>query len=92
MRHTLRLLAASLLIAALPHAANAQSTPPSDQPLRAVLDESKEKNRGVTIYVNGASIPVLVVAVESGYVIGRSRESSRIVIRLDRIDAVVPSF
>jgi len=61
-------------------------------PLRATLLESKEKNRGVTIHANGASIGCIVVSVDEHYVIGRSQTASRIVVRLDRIDGVSAMF
>ncbi len=59
---------------------------------RAVLLESKEKNRGVAIHANGVSINAVVVSVDERYVVARSQQSSRIVIRLDRIDGVSAFF
>ena len=61
-------------------------------PLRAVLLESKEKNRGVSLHVNGSNIGMVVTAVDEQYVTGRSQSTSRIVIRLDRIDGVSAMF
>jgi hypothetical protein len=61
-------------------------------PLRATLLESKEKNRGVTLHVNGASVSCIVTTVDDTYVIGRSNQASRVVIRLDRIDGVSAMF
>lgn len=61
-------------------------------PLRATLLESKEKNRGVTIHAHGVSIGCVVVSVDDRYVIGRSNQASRVVIRLDRIDGVSAMF
>lgn len=61
-------------------------------PLRATLLESKEKNRGVTIHANGASIGCVVVSVDEHYVVGRSQTASRVVVRLDRIDGVSAMF
>lgn len=61
-------------------------------PLRVVLMESKDKNRGVNLHVNGANIGMIVTAVDDRYVIGRSQTTSRIVIRLDRIDGVSAMF
>jgi hypothetical protein len=60
--------------------------------LRSVLLESKDKNRGVAIYVNGTTVNAVVVSVDDRYVTGRSQQSSRIVIRLDRIDGVASAF
>lgn len=61
-------------------------------PLRALLLESKEKNRGVAIHAAGTTINGIVVSVDDRYVIARSQQSSRIVIRLDRVDGVSASF
>jgi hypothetical protein len=60
--------------------------------MRALLAESKDKGRGVSIYANGATIQAVVVAMEDRYVIAKNRESGRIVIRLDRIDGVASQF
>ena len=60
--------------------------------LTATLLESKEKNRGVNIHVQGATIGCIVTAIEGQYVIGRSNQASRVVIRLDRIDGVSAMF
>lgn len=65
---------------------------PSQDPLRGVLLESKEKSRGVTIHANGNNIGMVVTAMDEHYVIGRSQLSSRIVLRLDRIDGVSTMF
>jgi len=72
-----------------PAAAQAVQAP---DPLRAVLQESKDKNRGVAIHANGTTINAVVVAVDDRYVIAKSQQSSRIVIRIDRIDGVSSSF
>ena len=66
--------------------------PAEQDPLRAVLAESKEKNRGVAIYANGATINGVVVSLDDRYVTAKSQQSSRIVIRLDRIDGVSTLF
>lgn len=73
--------------------AGATELPPAEKdPLRATLLESKEKNRGVTIHANGASIGCVVISVDERYVIGRSQTASRVVVRLDRIDGVSAMF
>ena len=61
-------------------------------PLRATLLESKEKGKGVNIYVSGATIAMVVTAVDERYAIGRSQQATRIVVRLDRIDGVSTAF
>jgi uncharacterized membrane protein len=92
-------LAAALLVAAalavpafvaLPAPAAAQGA--DADALRAVLLESKEKSRGVAIHANGTTINAVVVSVDERYVIARSQQSSRIVVRLDRIDGVSAFF
>lgn len=93
-----RLLAVLVLIASL--AAPALGADPvaapkagaEQDPLRAVLAESKDKNRGVAIYTNGATINGVVVSLDDRYVTAKSQQSSRIVIRLDRIDGVSTLF
>lgn len=57
-------------------------------PLRAVLADSKEKNRGVTIYTRGSAIAMVVTGLDERYVMGRSQQATRIVIRIDHIDGV----
>jgi len=98
MKLPCRLLAAFLLMASL--AVPATAADPVAAPkatieqdaLRAVLAESKEKNRGVAIYANGVTINGVVVSVDDRYVTAKSQQSSRIVIRLDRIDGVSTLF
>lgn len=72
-------------------AADSASTSEKD-PLRASLLESKEKCKGVTIYANGATISMVVTAVDERYAIGRNQQTTRIVVRLDRIDGVSAAF
>ena len=68
--------------------------PPANEKdaLRATLIESKDKNKGVTLHASGASIAMVVTALEERYVIGRSQQASRIIVRLDRIDGVSAAF
>ncbi|HEX8987086.1 MAG TPA: hypothetical protein VF816_03930 [Rhodocyclaceae bacterium] len=87
-RHALAFIAAL----ALAGVALADAPAAERDPLRATLLESKEKNRGVTIYVNGASVSCIVTSVDDAYVVGRSNQASRVVIRLDRIDGVSAMF
>jgi F0F1-type ATP synthase delta subunit len=82
---------ASVIAAGAVGAADQPSANEKD-PLRATLLESKEKNRGVNIHVKGNSIGMVVVSVDDKYVIGRSQQASRIVIRVDRVDGVSAMF
>jgi hypothetical protein len=92
MPRTARFLAPLLLSALLAGPVLAADAAAEKDPLRAVLLESKEKNRGVAIHANGVSINAVVVSVDDRYVVARSQQSSRIVIRLDRIDGVSAFF
>ena len=87
-----RLVAPLLFAALLAGPALASEAAAEKDSLRAVLLESKEKNRGVAIHANGVSINAVVVSVDERYVIARSQQSSRIVIRLDRIDGISAFF
>lgn len=85
---------AAILVAvslAMPLCAAAQTGGAGDE-LRSVLLESKEKNRGIAIYTNGVTVNAVVVSVDDKYVVARSQQSSKIVIRLDRIDGVSAFF
>ena len=64
----------------------------ASDPLRAVLMESLDKNRGVTLYANGATIAMVVTALDTHYVMGRSQQANRIVVRIDQIDGVSAVF
>ena len=71
----------------------AETTAPSEKdPLRAALAESKDKSRGVTIYSHGSSIALVVTSMDDRYVIGRSQQATRIVVRIEHIDAVAGTF
>ena len=56
--------------------------------LRAALEESRDSGKGVSLYVNGQSIPAVVVSVDDRYVVARSQAQGKIVVRLERIDGV----
>ena len=60
----------------------------ASDPLLTALEESKINGKGLSIYVNGQSIPGVVVSVDDRFVVARSQAQGTIVIRLDRIDAV----
>jgi len=87
-----RTLAAFLLAAPLAMPLSAADPPKANDALRAVLLESKDKNRGIAIHTNGVTINAVVTDVDDHYVIGKSQQSSRIVIRIDRIDGVSAFF
>jgi hypothetical protein len=86
-----RIIPALLLSVLFAAGVQAADSAPAD-PLRTILHESKEKNRGVTLHVKGNNIGMVVTTVDEQYVTGRSQTASRIVIRLDRIDGVSAMF
>lgn len=56
-----------------------------------VLEASLNEKKGVMIYVKGQSIPGIVTKINADSVELRSREYSRIVVKLESIDAVAMS-
>ena len=56
-----------------------------------VLEASLNEKKGVVLYVKGQSIPGVVTKINSDNVELRSREYSRIVVKLESIDAVAMS-
>ena len=58
----------------------------AQDPLLALLEDSKTSGKGLSLFVNGQSIPAVVVSVDERYVTARSQAQGTIVIRLDRID------
>ncbi|MBL8515814.1 MAG: hypothetical protein JNM76_02500 [Betaproteobacteria bacterium] len=61
---------------------------PDVDALRALLEESRAQQKGLTFHVNGSQLAGLVVSVGDKYVTAKSQALGTIVIRLDRIDAV----
>lgn len=86
------ILLASSIVAASAAGAAEPAAPAEKDPLRAALAESKEKNRGVTIYTHGASIALVVTSMDERYVIGRSQQATRIVVRIDHIDGIAAAL
>ena len=88
-----RMLAAILAAVSfsMPMHAVAQSPSGSDE-LRSVLLEIMNETGSIEIYTNGVTVNAVVVSVDDKYVVAKSQQSSRIVIRLDRIDGVSAFF
>lgn len=79
-----------LLVAAV--AAPASPLPEEKTPMfNELLEASQKDKKGVMVYVKGQAIAGLVTKIGSESVELRSREYSRIVIRLAAIDAVAMS-
>lgn len=55
---------------------------------RELLLASQKEQKGVQLYVNGQTIGMVVSGVGLEYVEGRNREYSKILVRMDKIDAV----
>jgi hypothetical protein len=53
-----------------------------------ILEASQNEKKGVMLHVKGQTIPGIVVKLSAESVELRSREYSRIVVRLESIDAV----
>jgi hypothetical protein len=92
LSHLFKLMLVSSIVAGGMAGATDMAAAAEKDPLRATLMESKEKNRGVTVHANGATISMVVTALDEHYVTGHSQQASRIVVRLDRIDGISISF
>ena len=55
--------------------------------LMSVLKASMETKKGVTLYVRGQTIALVVTALGDQFVEGRSQQASKIVVRIASIDA-----
>jgi len=62
-----------------------------NDPMREILENSQNEKKGVMLYVKGQSIGGAVVKIAGEFVELRSREYSRIVVRIESIDAVAMS-
>ena len=67
--------------------AAAQPNPSGDWILN-LLRASMEAKKGVTLHIKGQTVAILVTAIGDHFVEGRSQQSSKIVVRLESIDAV----
>ena len=54
---------------------------------RSILEASQTEKKGLTLYVKGQAIPGMVVKIDAETVELRSREYSRIVVKIESIDA-----
>ena len=59
--------------------------------MKEILEASQTEKKGVMVYVKGQSIGGAVVKISGDTVELRSREYSRIIVRIDAIDAVAMS-
>ena len=56
--------------------------------MREILEASQNDKKGCTLYLKGQTIGAVVVKISGDLVELRSREYSRIMVRMDAIDAV----
>lgn len=80
----------SLVVAALggrPARAASSAKEPTMQPFRALFEKSMTEKKGLTLWVRGQQIGLVVTKIGDGVVEGRNRELSTIVVRTDSIDA-----
>ena len=73
-------------VAAAAIAANSNLFGKGIESMKEFLEASQNEKKGITLYVRGQSIGGLVVKIAGDFVELRSREFSRIVVRLDSID------
>ena len=86
--HGVRLAALSAFLLGAAAPAYAQSAAGAVQAYQELLKSSEEKKRGLTFYVQGQSIPGVVTKIGSDTIEVRNQTHGRIIIRLDRIDAI----
>lgn len=93
-RRQLGIAAALGMSATLAQAQPADTLPSGDanQAIEQTLLVARDAQRGVTLYVQGQTLAGLVLQVQPGqWVALRSQQHGRIVVRLERIDAVARS-
>ena len=59
--------------------------------MRELLETSQNEKKGLMVYVRGQSIAGIVVKISGDVVELRSREYSRIAVKIDSIDAIAMS-
>ena len=68
----------------------AAATEATQQAIEKALQAAQQDKKGITLHVHGQAIGGAVVRVEPGQVVElKSQQYGRIVVRLDRIDAVM---
>jgi hypothetical protein len=75
----------ALLAAAI--AAGSPAAGRENDTMRELLEASQNEKKGLMLYVKGQSIAGIVVKISGDVVELRSREYSRIVVRIDSVDA-----
>ncbi|MFO1328842.1 MAG: hypothetical protein U1F56_15900 [Rubrivivax sp.] len=86
-RHAATLALALLAAGIAPHADAAE---PPQQAIEKALQAAQQDKKGVTLHVSGQAIGGGVVRIEPGQVVElKSQQYGRIVVRIDRIDALL---
>lgn len=58
---------------------------------RELLLAAQKEQKGVQVHVQGQAIPMLVTGVGLEFLEGKSREFSKILVRMDKISAIAKS-
>jgi len=88
-RPPLTSLRATLVPVLLSLAAGSAVAADAQQAIEQALAAAQQDKRGITLYVNGQTVGGAVTRIEPGlWVELRNQQTSRIVVRLDRIDGV----
>lgn len=86
--HAAALALALVAAGAAPPAAAAEAA--AQQAIEKALQAAQQDKKGITLHVSGQSVGGAVVRVEPGQVVElKSQQHGRIVVRIDRIDAVL---
>jgi len=89
MHHAIRPLRHLCAAVALVLACGAAGANEMAQAIEQALKAAQQDKRGITLYVNGQAIAGAVTRLEPGqWVELKNQTASRIVVRVDRIDAV----
>lgn len=88
-----RILAAGLALAPLAATGVCRSAPlkgdqiVSDDPVTELLKESLANKSGISLQLTSGTVAMVVSELDLGWVVGRSQQYDRIVVRRDRIEA-----
>lgn len=58
-------------------------------PMHSIFEQSRDSKQGLTVVSGGRDIALIVTEICGDYLIGRSQQHDRIVVRIDRIEAVL---
>ena len=55
-------------------------------PFQSLFEKSLAEKKGITVWMRGNSVGLVVTRIDDHAIVGRSREMSEIVVLIDRID------